>query len=57
MSSSWHESYYGKLRKLVGTQKMIGNSIRAIICDQEGRVHQKKRGRGLGHACRCDGIK
>jgi hypothetical protein len=38
MSGGWHDSYLGKLRKVVGTQKIIVNSVRAIVLDGEGRA-------------------
>ncbi|CAG7639176.1 NUDIX domain-containing protein [Paenibacillus allorhizosphaerae] len=45
MSGSWHDSYLGKLRKLIGTQKIIVNSVRAILLDGEGRaLFIKRRG-------------
>lgn len=45
MSNDWHESYLGKLRKIVGTQKIIVNSVRAILCDDKGRaLFIKRRG-------------
>ncbi|KQX51372.1 NUDIX domain-containing protein [Paenibacillus sp. Root444D2] len=43
MSGSWHDSYLGKLRKVVGTQKIIVNSVRAILLDNEGRALFIKR--------------
>ncbi|NOU98617.1 NUDIX domain-containing protein [Paenibacillus planticolens] len=43
MSSGWHDSYIGKLRKIIGTQKIIVNSVRAILLDNEGRVLFIKR--------------
>ena len=43
MSNNWHDSYMGKLRKLVGTQKIIANSVRAILLDDEGRALFIKR--------------
>lgn len=43
MSGSWHGSYLGKLRKVVGTQKIIVNSVRAILLDNEGRALFIKR--------------
>jgi ADP-ribose pyrophosphatase YjhB (NUDIX family) len=45
MSGSWHDSYMGKLRKVVGTQKLIVNTVRAILLDDEGRaLFIKRRG-------------
>ncbi|XEC96676.1 NUDIX domain-containing protein [Paenibacillus tarimensis] len=45
MSGSWHDSYIGKLRKVVGTKKIIVNSVRAILLDDEGRaLFIKRRG-------------
>ncbi|KRF43794.1 NUDIX domain-containing protein [Paenibacillus sp. Soil787] len=38
MSGSWQDSYLGKLRKVVGMQKIIVNSVRAIVLDGEGRA-------------------
>jgi 8-oxo-dGTP pyrophosphatase MutT (NUDIX family) len=47
MSNSWKDSYVGKLRSLVGHQKLITPSIRAIIMDQEGRIlYIKRKGDG-----------
>jgi ADP-ribose pyrophosphatase YjhB (NUDIX family) len=43
--SNWHDTYTGKLRKLTGTQKLLGNSVRAIICDEKGNaLFIKRRG-------------
>ncbi|MBP1965706.1 NUDIX domain-containing protein [Paenibacillus aceris] len=45
MRGSWHDSYLGKLRNAVGTQKIIVNSVRAILLDDEGRaLFIKRRG-------------
>jgi len=45
MSVSWHDSYLGKLRKVIGTHKIIVNSVRAIILDDKGRaLFIKRRG-------------
>jgi len=38
MSDSWFDSYTGQLRKLVGHQKLIVPSIRAIVTDPEGKI-------------------
>lgn len=47
MSNSWHDSYLGKLRQIVGTRKLIVHSVRAIVCDAEGRaLFIKRRGDG-----------
>jgi ADP-ribose pyrophosphatase YjhB (NUDIX family) len=43
MSGGWHDSYLGKLRKVIGTQKIIVNSVRAILLDEEGRALFIKR--------------
>lgn len=43
MSNGWHDSYIGKLRKMIGTQKIIVNSVRAILLDDEGRALFIKR--------------
>ncbi|MDQ0899156.1 MULTISPECIES: NUDIX domain-containing protein [unclassified Paenibacillus] len=45
MNGGWHDSYLGKLRKVIGTQKIIVNSVRAILFDDEGRaLFIKRRG-------------
>ncbi|MDQ0891392.1 ADP-ribose pyrophosphatase YjhB (NUDIX family) [Paenibacillus sp. V4I9] len=41
--SGWHDSYIGKLRKVIGTQKIIENSVRAILLDEKGRALFIKR--------------
>jgi ADP-ribose pyrophosphatase YjhB (NUDIX family) len=41
--SDWHNSYLGKLRKVIGTQKIIVNSVRAILLDEKGRALFIKR--------------
>lgn len=47
MSGSWHDSYVGKLRKTIGTQKIIVNAVRAILLDDEGRaLFIRRRGDG-----------
>lgn len=47
MSRSWSDSYTGKLRSIVGNQKLIIPSIRAIILDKSGKVlFIKRRGNG-----------
>ncbi|WP_018757211.1 NUDIX domain-containing protein [Paenibacillus terrigena] len=38
MSSNWGDSYAGKLRSILGNQKLIIPSIRAIITDEENRI-------------------
>ncbi|WP_314589816.1 NUDIX domain-containing protein [Paenibacillus terrigena] len=38
MSSNWGDSYTGKLRSILGNQKLIIPSIRAIITDEENRI-------------------
>lgn len=38
MMFDYHESYLGKLRKLVGKQKLISISARAIIQDEQERI-------------------
>ncbi|WP_179865459.1 NUDIX domain-containing protein [Bacillus sp. AFS017336] len=44
---SWKESYIGKLRNLVGNQKLIVPSIRAIIEDHSGNIlFIERRGEG-----------
>ncbi|QKE76084.1 NUDIX domain-containing protein (plasmid) [Arthrobacter citreus] len=44
---NWEESYIGKLRNLVGNQKLIVPSIRAIIEDQKGNIlFIKRKGEG-----------
>lgn len=43
MSSSWHDSYLGKLRKVVGTQKIIINSVRSIVLNDKGSALFIKR--------------
>jgi ADP-ribose pyrophosphatase YjhB (NUDIX family) len=43
MGISWQDSYLGKLRKLIGSQKIIVNSVRAIILNNEGRALFIKR--------------
>ncbi|MCI3921348.1 NUDIX domain-containing protein [Paenibacillus sp. TRM 82003] len=43
MSGSWQDSYLGKLRKVVGTQKIIVNSVRAVVLDNGGRALFIKR--------------
>lgn len=35
---NWDDSYIGKLRSVVGSQKIIVPSIRAIIEDQDGKI-------------------
>lgn len=45
MSGSWHDSYMGKLRQFIGSQKVIVNAVRAIILDDEGNaLFIKRRG-------------
>lgn len=47
MANDWHDSYLGKLRRVIGNQKIIVNSVRAIIYDDMGRVlFIKRRGDG-----------
>jgi ADP-ribose pyrophosphatase YjhB (NUDIX family) len=36
VSNSWHDSYLEKLRNIIGSQRIITNSIRAIVLDNEG---------------------
>ncbi|PGS46512.1 NUDIX domain-containing protein [Bacillus sp. AFS041924] len=44
---NWEESYIGKLRNLVGNQKLIVPSIRAIIEDQKGNIlFIERKGKG-----------
>ncbi|MDQ1912616.1 NUDIX domain-containing protein [Paenibacillus sp. GD4] len=43
MSGGWHDSYLGKLRKVIGTRKIIVNSVRAILLDEKGRALFIKR--------------
>jgi 8-oxo-dGTP pyrophosphatase MutT (NUDIX family) len=43
MKTDWSESYTGKLRALVGHQKLIIPSIRAAIYDDDGRMLYIKR--------------
>ncbi len=38
MTISWHDSYEGQLRKIVGHRKLICPSIRAIIRNETGQV-------------------
>lgn len=45
MSGNWQDSYLGRLRKVVGKQKIIVNSVRAIIFDDKDRaLFIKRRG-------------
>ncbi|MGY3717369.1 NUDIX domain-containing protein [Sutcliffiella cohnii] len=37
-NKSWDESYVGQIRKMIGHQKLIHPSVRAIIQDEEGKV-------------------
>ncbi|OPA73807.1 hypothetical protein BVG16_27400 [Paenibacillus selenitireducens] len=47
MSSNWKESYTGKLRAIVGNQKLIIPSIRAVIYDDKNRIlFIERRGNG-----------
>lgn len=47
MANNWHDSYLGRLRHLIGTHKIIVNSVRAIIFDNMGRaLFIKRRGDG-----------
>ncbi|SDP19398.1 ADP-ribose pyrophosphatase YjhB, NUDIX family [Paenibacillus sp. yr247] len=41
--SGWQDSYLGKLHKAIGTQKIIVNSVRAILLDDKGRALFIKR--------------
>jgi len=43
VSNSWSESYTGKLRSIVGNQKLIIPSVRAIILDESNRILYIKR--------------
>ena len=38
MGVGWGESYLGRLRRAVGTRKLIVNSIRAIVLNGEGQA-------------------
>jgi ADP-ribose pyrophosphatase YjhB (NUDIX family) len=38
MSVGWNDSYLGKLRSVIGTRKIIVNSVRAILLDNDGRA-------------------
>lgn len=37
-NKSWNDSYVGQIRKMIGHQKLIHPSVRAIIQDEEGKV-------------------
>jgi hypothetical protein len=37
MSGSWHDSYLGRIRKLVGTPQIIVHAVQAIILDDISR--------------------
>ncbi|MDD9265734.1 NUDIX domain-containing protein [Paenibacillus sp. GCM10023248] len=43
MSGGWQDSYLGKLRRVIGTQKVIVNAVRAIILDDKGHALFIKR--------------
>src|SRR5690554_4366775 len=47
MSNHWDDSYMGKLRKKIGNDRIITNSVRAIICNDKNKaLFIKRRGDG-----------
>ncbi|ARU62142.1 hypothetical protein CBW65_14890 [Tumebacillus avium] len=47
MGVTWEESYTGQLRQMVGHQKLIIPSVRAMLCNEQGHaLYIARRGEG-----------